>query len=190
MKSFFETFPFQPRWSPRNASQLLYHVTVCPEEGKLGRDFKPVAVEPWQPEPRRVRRAKRPVTAERVEELNAQLEWEVPAPWHVRGLREEEGLPIDPEGLDFESRPALPFEFEDPRYFEPAEAGGIRSLVQPRMSSADYSWRAPAARCRSCGCETWVASIADGIRMISNPRHRKGCGMPPNRLEVESSCAA
>ena len=84
---------------------------------------------------------------------------------------------------------AEPFEFDDYRYFEPVEAHGIRSLVQPAISVADYSWRAPAARCRSCGCETWVASINDGIRMIRNPRHRKGCAMPPNRLEVEQSCA-
>jgi len=200
VRSFFDTFPLR-------LSDFEPPVVLCPEGGKLGRDFKPVPVEPWAPEPRRKRpRAKRPISLERVEEINATKRTDGGRGTHP-DFYPDPRYPDPRRGRDSEQTPELvellehgelddadreypePYEFEDRRYFEPAEARGVRSLMQPRMSSSDYSWRAPAARCRSCGCETWVASIADGIRMIRNPRHRKGCSAPPNRLEVEQSCA-
>lgn len=200
MRSFFDTFPARPRFDPKRPTQLLYHAIVCPEEGKLGRDFKPVDVQPWAPEPRQTRpRAKRPVSVERVEEINEALTWDASSRPRTDDPHFSDATRVGEAGTDeplelghqlghFDQDDQELYEFDDPRYFEPGEAGGIRSLVQPRMSSADYSWRAPAARCRSCGCETWVASIADGIRMIRNPRHRAGCTAPPSRLEVEQSC--
>jgi len=192
VRSFFDTFPVRPRFERGNYNRLAYYVTVCPEEGKLGRDFKPVPVEPWRPEPlvQRPRSARRRlIEAERVEALNATLNWDVPE--YVPYIPKEPDEPQELDGvLNFEREEGEfeEYEFEDPRYFEAAEAHGVRSLMQPKIAGADYSWRAPAARCRSCGCETWVASIADGIRMLRNPRHRQGCAMPPNRLEVEQSC--
>jgi hypothetical protein len=192
VRSFYDTFPREPEGS--SSGVAAYWVVLCPEGGKLDRSFKPVPVEPWAPEPRRPRKPRRPTSIERVEKINSNLNWRIyPAlsderkPLLVGEAGTDEPLEFGHE-LGHVQDAEEPYEFEDPRYFEVGAANGIRSLMQPAISSADWSWRAPAARCRSCGCETWVASIADGIRMISNPRHRKGCSMPPNRLEIEASC--
>ena len=177
MKNFFGALP--------RADRDGMEVILCPEDGHLPREFKPVHVEPWRPERRAARRpAKRATSIERVAQINDERSLNTTFQKRRFSIPGEANTDEEQDGLNQRES----WEFDDPDYFEGMEAHGLRSLAQPSITSVDYAWRAPAARCRSCGAITWIASIADGIRMLHNSRHRKGCSCPPNRLEVELSC--